>query len=216
MSASSPETRSKGRPRADAIADLDTHLLDVASSAFLAHGYAATSVAHVIRTAKVSSKTVYARYAGKQELFVAVVERLLAPTRISLARSLAAIDHDIVQGLLEIGMANARHWTAPTEIGLYRLLIAEGRRFPELVAIYRRTTEPANQILINLLDAAVLRNALEMEDPHEAARVFNHLTNTHVRDEALLGNQLSGDVVAKHVREGLRLFMRLYTPSQTK
>lgn len=212
MSPISSGTISRGRPRADAVADLDARVLDVATAAFLAQGYSATSIGQIIREAKVSSKTVYARYVGKAELFLAVVERLLAPTRLNLARSLSEIDRDLLSGLLAIAMAGARHWTSSIEIGLYRLLIAEGNRFPELVEIYRRSTEPSHQILIDLLSTAASRQDLAITDAQEAARIFYGMTYTYVRDEALLGNQLSDAEVAQHVETGVRLFLRLYDP----
>jgi AcrR family transcriptional regulator len=51
-----------------------TLLLEVAATEFLAHGYAATSLERVAETAGFSKGAVYANFAGKEELCLAVLE----------------------------------------------------------------------------------------------------------------------------------------------
>lgn len=51
-----------------------TLLLEVAASEFLAHGYHATSLERVAETAGFSKGAVYANFAGKEELCLAVLE----------------------------------------------------------------------------------------------------------------------------------------------
>ena len=66
--------RSGGRPTAQAAALLETTILDAATEAFLADGYAATTIEAIARTCGVAKRTIYARWSGKPALFRAVLD----------------------------------------------------------------------------------------------------------------------------------------------
>jgi TetR/AcrR family transcriptional regulator, mexJK operon transcriptional repressor len=70
--------RSSGRPTAAAAAELAERILEVATRAFLTHGYAATSIETIAASAGIAKRTLYARWHDKPALFRAVLERLMA------------------------------------------------------------------------------------------------------------------------------------------
>jgi TetR/AcrR family transcriptional regulator, mexJK operon transcriptional repressor len=70
--------RSSGRPTAAAAAQLAERILEVATRAFLSHGYAASSIETIAASAGVAKRTLYARWHDKPALFRAVLERLMA------------------------------------------------------------------------------------------------------------------------------------------
>ena len=70
-------SRAKGRPSLAEAAAIDRTLRDAAMQVLLEHGRAAT-VNAVAKLAGVSRKSLYARYPGKNELFVDVIRSLLS------------------------------------------------------------------------------------------------------------------------------------------
>src|SRR3954471_16526722 len=77
MGADTPR-RTGGRPTAQAAVRLETTILDQATKAFLAQGYAATTIEATARACGVAKRTIYARWSGKPALFRAVIGQLMA------------------------------------------------------------------------------------------------------------------------------------------
>jgi len=113
-------------------------LLDAALALFVERGFAATRMDDVAQRAGVSKGTVYLYWSAKEELLRAVILRFLGGHL--LAGALAIQNHD--------GKASdlLRHifvdwWIAiidsPTS-GVFKLMLAEARNFPEIAAFYRR------------------------------------------------------------------------------
>jgi TetR/AcrR family transcriptional regulator, mexJK operon transcriptional repressor len=111
-------------------------VLDAATDLFLREGYGTTSLEAVAAAAGVSKRTLYARFAGKAALLQMVVARLVT-------NWLPAFDAEIGQGggLRDTLLGSARVMLAtaltPQALGLYRLIIAEIGRFPELALVIR-------------------------------------------------------------------------------
>lgn len=64
-------------PRAYDPAERQAAILDAALACFLAHGYARTSMAAIASRARLSRSLLYLEFASKEELFGALIERLL-------------------------------------------------------------------------------------------------------------------------------------------
>ena len=133
---STPRFRSGGRPTAAAAALLEPTILDHATDAFLLDGYAASSIEAIARQAHVAKRTIYARWDGKAALFLAVVRRLIDTWLASIGTWHE--DDDLARGLREAASSILTVALTSEAIALYRLIIAEGRRFPELYAIMRQ------------------------------------------------------------------------------
>lgn len=166
--------RSGGRPTAKAAAKLETAILDAATAAFLADGYAATSIEAIARTCRVAKRTIYARWSGKPTLFRAVLEQLMARWLFTAgdwaeADSLEAALDGAAIDILAVALT-------PEAIALNRLLIAESARFPELPLMMRQAgAGEGTSRVAALLDAAVARGALPTQDTLFAAEQFLHL-----------------------------------------
>ena len=110
--------------------------MDAATELFLRDGYSTTSLEAVAAAAGVSKRTLYARFSGKAALLQVVVARLVT-------NWLPAFDAEIEQGgsLRDTLLGSARVMLAtaltPQALGLYRLVIAEIGRFPELALVMR-------------------------------------------------------------------------------
>jgi TetR/AcrR family transcriptional repressor of mexJK operon len=176
--------RSGGRPTAQAAAQLETIILGAATTAFLADGYAATTIEAIARACGVAKRTIYARWSGKSALFLAVLERLMAKW-LSDAGNWDASD-DIETALDDA----ARHILAialtPEAVALNRLLVAESARFPELpIMMHQAGAGEGTKRLAALLDRAIARGTLPPRDTVFAAEQFLHLVLTGPQQRAL-------------------------------
>lgn len=85
----------------------------------------------VAAEAAVTKRTVYARYAGKAALFEAAVAALIAGWRPGFDAALDA-ELPLEDALRRAGIAMLRAATTAEAVALYRLIVAESGRFPEI------------------------------------------------------------------------------------
>jgi AcrR family transcriptional regulator len=176
--------RSGGRPTAQAAAALETAILDQATAAFLAEGYAATTIEAIARACRVAKRTIYARWNGKPELFRAVLDRLIARW---MSASGDWADGDSLEATLRAAADTILAVAlTPEAIALHRLIIAECSRFPELPRlIHQAGAGQGNARIAALLDRAIARGALPPQDTAVAAEQFLNLLLTGPQRRAL-------------------------------
>jgi TetR/AcrR family transcriptional regulator, mexJK operon transcriptional repressor len=199
--------RSGGRPTAQAAAQLETTILGAATTAFLADGYAATTIEAIARACGVAKRTIYARWSGKPALFLAVLERLMtkwlsdAGAWDSTNDLETALD-DAARHILAIALT-------PEAIALNRLLIAESARFPELpVMMHQAGAGEGTKRLAALLDRAIARGTLPPRDTVFAAEQFLHLVLTGPQQRALgLGPKLDEQQTEVWRKASVALFL---------
>jgi AcrR family transcriptional regulator len=166
--------RSGGRPTAQAAALLETTILDHATAAFLADGYAATTIEAIARTCGVAKRTIYARWDGKPALFRAVLERLIARWMSTAgkwtdAETLEATLKAAADDILAVALT-------PEAIALHRLIIAECGRFPELPVMLQQAGATRGAMRIaTLLGRAIARGDLPPHDTAFAAEQFMNM-----------------------------------------
>lgn len=185
-----PAKPKPGRPTAAAAARLEAAILEYATTSFLRDGYAATSIESIAKACSVAKRTIYARWSGKPALFRAVVEQLMSQWLVLSGEWEPAdpIELALRQAADRI-MAVA---LTPEAVALYRLLIAESARFPELPRMMQEAGASAGVIRIAaLLRAAVARGEIEDHDTIFSAEQFMHLLLAGPQRRALgLGDAL--------------------------
>jgi AcrR family transcriptional regulator len=205
-----PRSPSPGRPPAAALESREAHLFAVATAEFLAHGYGGASLARIARTARISAKTIYARYAGKEALLMAVVHRLVGESRTDVEEALGRPDAAPEEVLTAVALRIAEHWTSPLELGLYRLVIADAPRFPELARTYLTGVARHRALLADYLDRLSRRSILAIDDTDLAVAHFAGLTTEAIRNRALLGLPPGRDEIRRIVARGVTAFLRAY------
>lgn len=202
-----PARRSGGRPTADAAAQLETTILDAATIAFLADGYAATTIEAIARVSGVAKRTIYARWSGKPALFRAVLERLMAKWLNSTGIWMAT--EDLEAALTDAATRILAVALTPEAVALHRLVIAESSRFPELPAMLRQAgAGQGSARLAAVLDRAVARGALPQLDTEWAAEQFLHLVLAGPQRRALgLGRRLDQSQAQAWGRSAVALFL---------
>jgi AcrR family transcriptional regulator len=186
-------------------------VLDIAQQHFLKLGYSGASLEGIARDAGVAKKTLYQRYGSKHGLFKTIFE--------NLGRAWAAELSDMAVGsgkpdleleaialrLLEVG-------TTSEMVGLYRLVLIEAHRFPELVheSYEKGHGPPSTQPLANYLRAAVSDGILRIDDVDLAAEQFTHLVLSGVRGRLLLGaaQRPSAAERSRIARQAVEIFLR--------
>lgn len=189
-------------------------ILDAATAVFLRHGYGGSSMDAIARAAGVSKQTVYHHFGSKEALFGAIVrarcDHLLGP--------LAAIDVR-AQGpraaLLSLAARFVEVLLTPSSLALYRVLMAEAVRFPELGRIsYLSGPAVAVETLAHYLADQTRLGRLAVAEPRLAAEQFFGALTGHLQIRALLGvdERPSQRTVERAIEHAVDTFLRAFRP----
>lgn len=198
--------------QARVVAEKRRAILDAAAAAFLEAGYDGTTLEAVARRAQVSTGTLFKRFPTKAALFEAIMERIwetgpdgpAAPDASSLP---------VRDALRAIGRDYARLLRAPGVEGLFRVIVAEVNRFPELGrALYERGKKPYLDRLHVQLKAAAADGAVSIADIPLAARQLLGMINDLIFWPRLLVKDLAvtDQDVARAVDEAVETFLARY------
>lgn len=173
----------KGDPRNARIAAKRQVILDAARAKFLRAGYAATTLEVVAAAAGVSKMTLYRHFGSKEVLFEALV-RGMADGLEDLEGS-AAQAADARARLRAFGLSFARALMRPEALALYRMIVSEAERFPDLARLFQDRGREQAQAWV----AAVLREerGLNAEEAATRARDFDALVLGDHFQRRLLG-----------------------------
>ncbi len=179
-STAAAEPRKGGRPSLKQAADLHASILDAAEDLFLTDGFSATGIETIAKQANTSKATVYARFNSKEELFIAVSNRVLhthfSPIILaagSLQERLTDLALQMLDALLDVKI-----------LRMYSIITAEAERFPELVRLSDQKSAFAGR--------ALLENVLAEE------QAAGHLK---AHDLALLSQLFLASVVLEPLRQ---------------
>lgn len=162
-------------------------ILGGARAAFMELGFEGTSVDDIARRAGVSKATVYKHFADKEALFAAVVRGECA-RHVEATFTVRLTESDTYAGLLEIAEHFVDLVLSPGAQRMYRVVIAETARFPEVGrAFYEAAIAVSHRRVANFLAAGVARGALSIDDLELAAGQFLALCKADLHWKCLLG-----------------------------
>ena len=196
-------------------------ILAGAKRAFLAAGFGAVSMDTIAREAGVSKATVYAHFAGKEELFGAVIERECE--RYFARFSPGELDpRDVRASLTVLGRRFLELLLSPDGIALYRIIVGEVTRFPRLGEVFWRAGPERQRLQIEaFLRSAIASGNLVLTDTRLAAEQFVSLVRGDIQPRHLLRLEADADrrgidaAVEGAVATFLRAFECPNTPSAT-
>jgi TetR/AcrR family transcriptional repressor of mexJK operon len=147
-------------------------IVEAATRVFLDLGYGAASMDAIAAEAGVSKQTVYSHFGAKDGLFGAIIEdkcdELLAPVFEPFR---PGRDHG--KALIEVARRFLSAILAPPNTALFRVIIAESGRFPELAnAFYRAGPKTAVDNLAGYLKELNGAGVIATNDPMASARQF--------------------------------------------
>lgn len=123
------------RPRGD----VEQRLVGSARRLFIEHGYASTSTDAICLAARASKESLARYFGGKEGLFAAVVEEMIAASAADLAaqqgKRRSSLERDVADYVAQL----VDRLMGPEFLGLLRLVAAEQPRQPQLGELLRTT-----------------------------------------------------------------------------
>jgi TetR/AcrR family transcriptional repressor of mexJK operon len=187
-------------------------ILAAAKRSFLAAGFGAVSMDTIAREAGVSKATVYAHFAGKEELFGAVIERECE--RYFARFSVSELDPcDVRASLIVLGRRFLELLLSPDALALHRIILAEVTRFPVLGEVFWRAGPERERVQIEaFLKRAIASGTLTPTDTRLAAEQFVALIRGDVQLRHLL--RLDADVdrrgIGAAIQDAVATFLRAF------
>jgi TetR/AcrR family transcriptional regulator, mexJK operon transcriptional repressor len=160
-----------GRPKSAEVENRAEALLEVAEQALIELGYERATLQIIAQRAKVSKKTIYAKYGGKPGLLRAVLDRIADR---NMATDLSLLDRDDpAEGLYEWARMIMRSTRTPAAHAITAISMREGLRFPE----FREAMEEARRVrqqtpLRSYLERLQDRGLIRPVDCDEIASIF--------------------------------------------
>lgn len=195
-----------GRPKASEIEQRRQRILSAAGETFLRFGFDGTTMDAVAEAARISKRTLYARYPDKAALFNAVLRDLIN-------RWLVPIDRFQSQPgqLEETLLALARYMTTfaltPQCVSINRIIISEAQRWPEFgLLVDEAGRKPAIDAIVSILR----RHGSELRpvDLDLAAQQFMCLAVDNNLRLAYLGLTPDSKHIDQWVRAAVELFLQ--------
>ncbi|MEU9748781.1 TetR/AcrR family transcriptional regulator [Streptomyces niveus] len=192
-------------------------IMEAATAAFMAKGYAGTSMDDIAKLAAVSKQTVYKHFADKEKLFAEIV--LATTDRVDAMIDLVAgiptdADADALEEhLLRLARQFLTALTQPQVLQLRRLIIANADTFPDLgAAWYEQGFERVLATLAATFQRLADQGLLRIDDPLLAA---NHLSGMLLWipvNRAMFhgGPQHTQAELDHYADEGVRVFLAAY------
>jgi AcrR family transcriptional regulator len=184
---------------------------------FLRLGYGAASMDLIAAEAGVSKQTVYNHFQSKEALFKTIIEdltsTLMAPLSLSDAEKSTP-----EQVLLSLGRDFLALMLRPSSLALYRLIVAESARFPELGgAIYAVGVGRLLAILAEYLAWETRNGRLSVPDPELAAEQLIGMLTGRIQLRALLGYAIPDEAeLQRRAEHAVSSFLVLYAPRRSQ
>lgn len=137
-------------------------VLEAASRVFLVHGFSAATTDMIQSEAGVSKSTVYAHFPSKEALFAAVIE-FECDAFARQIRDLNIDDGHIKAVLTALGQAYLEIVFSPKALALFRVVVGEAPRFPDIAQVfYRVGPMVVGRLMAEHLQAAVAEGTLNL------------------------------------------------------
>lgn len=196
-----------GRPSREAAQQLRERILEAATELMLEQGYGATSIEAVAARAGVSKRTFYHRFPDKAALVQAVVARVVESARPTGDPALPP-DASLADTLQAFGRQTLRAALSPRVLALYRLIVGESHRFPDLLAAVAMSGARARAVaqLVERMRAEFPR--LDAAEAEFAAQQFLQMLVSLPQLRAMgIGEAMSPADGEQWVRRSVRLLL---------
>jgi TetR/AcrR family transcriptional regulator, mexJK operon transcriptional repressor len=186
-------------------------ILAAARKIFMELGYGAASMEAIARQAGVSKATLYTHFEGKDALFAALI--VMECRHLSDQIGQRALDEPDIRRALRSLAEDFNNLLCTNEsLAMYRIVVAETPRFPELGSIFY-DSGPKVMIdrIADLLAGAAERGLLHIPDSHAAAIQFIGLVRGDTHLTRILGVQSSSrNVTTDYIDSSVDLFLAGY------
>ena len=186
--------------------DCRSRLIQAATEAFIEEGYRA-SIERVAMRAGVARQTLYNHFPSKAELFGEVIKKITGALLVTLDGDA----EDLRQRLLRFGMALRNKALSAEGLGLYRTLVAETKRFPDIAATFcRNGPDQTAARLRGVLQDAMDRGELRPVDPDFATTTLLAMLVGAERSHYLLSGEPPPAPDASRVAKIVDCYLRAF------
>lgn len=185
-------------------------IIKAAARVFMTQGYGAASMDQIASEAGVSKQTVYSHFGAKDALFEAIIHgKCQALTGRDGVTSNRTEDPETI--LFDTASSFLRLVLTPESITLYRTILSECVRFPELAsAFYRSGPRSACDRLAVYLESIHGQSELDFSNPTASAELFFAMLRGDLYTRCLLAlhDNTDEDEVIQHARDIVQAFLR--------
>lgn len=179
------ETRKAGRSRRQN--ERREKILQAATEVFFKSGFAGASIDEVIAKVGGSKRTIYDYFGSKEALFAAIVREFPAGALPPLAAEELST-HNLETLLRDVGRRYLEVIMSPPALALYRTMVGEGLRFPELAkAFFDSGPGRASASLGAALEQRLAAWRLTVDDCDRAAEQFLGMIRDDLHLRVVLG-----------------------------
>lgn len=186
-------------------------ILLVARCVFLAQGYAGATMSEVASKLGGSKSTLWTYFPDKSDLFLAVVLQEADDFRLALQKSIA--QQTGIDGINAFVETYIRLLCRPDTIAIYRMIISEVGRWPELGAtFFRSALGPAKELMTAYLARLACEGILQIDDYAAATDLLRSLCHGKCFQEKLFNQSdvIGEDEIMRDARIAADTFIRLY------
>jgi len=145
-------------------------IIEAALAEFADNGFAATRMVDIATRAGASKGTLYRYFPDKQALFKAVITSRIADVRVDAGKVTALSAGSSSEFLTALLLRFYRQIIEGEPGVILRILVTEGRLFPELVSVYHQQVMTnglvmLDQIIRNGIETGEFRADLKLDDP---------------------------------------------------
>jgi AcrR family transcriptional regulator len=196
-----PSTQ-RGRERREKI-------LAAAEAVFFEMGFEAASVSEIVRRSGGSLATLYKMFGTKEELFESLI--VARAQRVYESLSVDRLSSSPpAQVLLHVGHSLINICASKNGAAIFRIIMAEGQRFPALRTIFLTSAIDAVQRdLTRYFTRQIKLGALVMDDPLLCAKIFLEMVKGDIPARICCGERPPPPrVLERQVQTAVNLFLR--------
>ncbi len=178
---------------------------------FLEHGFGDVSMDAIAAKAEVSKRTVYNHFENKAQLFESIMGDACHGQHSEDDTGVPVDPPE--QVLTQMGLTFLGIISGDEGVALYRVVLAEGSKFPELAKTFYNHTEILSRKLGDYLEDQTAKGVLRVENSRQAAQQFMAMLTAPIMMELTIGvrdpasEKEIGEIVDAAVSTFLRAFM---------
>jgi AcrR family transcriptional regulator len=192
--------------------DRKSQILEIALEMFLKEGFAAVSMSSIAARVGGSKATLYNYFASKEELFAATVAARCGQLQ-SIIYDVEAEGGSFCDSLRRLGERFLALIMTDDSIALFRLVIAESARFPELGhGFFEAGPNRGQERVAEFLSHGIAQGALRAGDVLEMGRAFLDLLSSDIHRKRLCNvmPEPSPEMIARNAERAARQFLAIY------